>query len=447
MPKVNSNKTFKDAFTESMMSNAGYALNRVIKSDILIARLMWLFGLILLSAFCSMSILKTVTNYLQNEVVTKIRFINEIHTPFPTITICNLSPFDQDNLNNLKLVNNLSESLPFKYHFGTNTNIYRYYYMSNFFDMFNESERMRFSFEKTAMIYLCTYNLISRCDETDFEWYYDFYYGNCMRLNSRETLRTYKAGKIYGIHMEINIGYIYKVPWLNEKGLHIFIHNKSERISMDQGISVSLFMTSNIALSRVFNNKIEKPFSDCTEDLEASGSKYYKILTDANYTYKQSDCMDLCFSDNLFVECNCYEGTTVGFFKGKICQTVEEIKCFEQFFKKFYLFNKCDCPLECHSVRYKISTSYSQFGYESHANVHGITTDENYNDELLCLNIYYDDMMSTVIDEQKKYEWVDLFSSVGSSLGPFLGVSVLSVMEVFEFFIRFIQIIKEKIQF
>jgi hypothetical protein len=123
---------------------------------------------------------------------------------------------------------------------------------------------------------------------------------------------------------------------------------------------------------------------------------------------------------------------------------MEEIKCFEKFYSKFDLFNECNCPLECHSVSYKFSTSYSKFGLESHANFHGSTPDENYEEEILSLNIYYDDLQYTVIDEQKKYEWVDLFSSIGSSLGLFLGASVLSFMEIFEVILRFIQILNQK---
>jgi hypothetical protein len=425
MPKLNSSTALKDVLTESMMSNAGYALNRIFKPDIIIIRLMWLSSLLLLSAFCSMSILKTITNYLQNEVVTKINSYNEIPSPFPSITICNLAPFDLSDWNNIKLVKNLTESLPFKYNFGTNTNSYRYYYMSNFFDKFNDSERLMFAYPKEAMIYLCVHDLTTRCDKTDFEWYYDFYYGNCFKFNPNEQIKSYKTGKISGIHMEIDVGDDYPLPWLSESGVHVFIHNKSHRISMYQGIDAPAGKSTNIAIKREFSNKLEKPYSDCVEDLEAYDSKYYRMMRNAKFAYQQSDCLELCFSEYVLKKCNCSEGSTLSFIPGSICKTTEQIDCLINTMRVYYdlQFENCNCPLECHSIAYTFAISLSEFPTYEYAEfyIKNIFGDFPHEDELndyvsktlLSLNIYYDDLKYTVIDEKIKTDWVDLAAAIG----------------------------------
>jgi hypothetical protein len=152
--------------------------------------------------------------------------------------------------------------------------------------------------------------------------------------------------------------------------------------------------------------------------LRSTGSKYYKLLTDANFTYKQSDCMDLCFSEYLFDECKCYEGSTINFFNDQICKTKEDIKCMESFFSKFdHLYIQiCDCPLECYTISYKLSTSFSTFPTSGYSELYN----RSYNmpvydlkEVLLSLNIFFDDFRFTMIDEKSKTDWTDLLSNIG----------------------------------
>jgi len=410
---------FKDILDESVMSNAGYAFNRVLKPNSLVIRLIWLLSLLIFSALCSFLIAKTITNYLQYEVVTKINLVNENPSPFPTISICNLAPFDRFSSKSRKFLSKIVNNVSYEYKFGANTNSYRYYYMSNVFDLVkNDTERQLLGFSKEKMFYLCIHSFAFKCNESDFEWFYDFFFGNCYRFNPQEKLKSYKIGKIFGLHIEIDVGDNQEMPWISEKGIHLFIHNKSHRISMHEGIDAPVGKTTNIALSRVFTNKLEMPYSDCVEDLQSSDSRYYKMLTNSNFTYQQSDCLELCFSEYLFDECKCHEGSTIDFFNGKICKTMEEIKCMESFLSKFYsdYEHLCNCPLECHSVSYKLSTSFSSFPTSSYAELYSYNYDMaiNYVKEVtLSLNIFYEDFRYTVIDEKPKIDWTDLLSSIG----------------------------------
>jgi hypothetical protein len=437
-------KTLSDILNESVMSNAGYALHRVVKKDFLLIRLMWLISLLLLSALCSFLIVKTVGNYLNYEVVTKIKIVNENPSPFPTISICNLNPIDRENAQKYML--QILQKIPDKPSLELNLIAQRFHSISNFYELIkNNSDPVHLQSPLGNMILACHYNFGVKCNESDFEWFYDFYYGGCYRFNPKETIKSYKKGKLAGIHMEIDVFYNYEASWITEVGIHIFIHNKSHKISLFEGIDAPVKKTTNIALSRVFNNKIEKPFSDCTEDLEASGSKYYKILTDANYTYKQSDCMDLCFSDYAFKRCQCREGFNIKLFQGPLCKSIEEIKCLFDSLKPFNDFesNNCNCSFECHSISYPYSTFLSEFPTEPYTRMYAEAY-ENVDPDfihylsysLLAINIYYDELQYTVIDEQRKYEWIDLLASIGGSLGLFLGSSILSFMEVIEIFIR-----------
>jgi len=53
---------------------------------------------------------------------------------------------------------------------------------------------------------------------------------------------------------------------------------------------------------------------------------------------------------------------------------------------------------------------------------------------LTTLFVYYQDLKNTEIDQIPKTTTVDLFSSIGGSLGLFLGASILSFIEQLDIF-------------
>jgi hypothetical protein len=187
---------------------------------------------------------------------------------------------------------------------------------------------------------------------------------------------------------------------------------------MYQGIDVPVGKSTNIALSRIVTNKIERPYSNCVKDVTMS--TYYKKLNHAGFIYRRWDCMDLCLSEFAFRECKCYEGSTKDFFTGPICKTLEEIRCLGDTLETFYLsvYSQCDCPLECNSISYSFSTSSAEFPTLSYLNLFTNLTNTTLNQiqlkmKLLQLNIYFDELRYTVIDELKKTDLVDLISSCG----------------------------------
>jgi hypothetical protein len=300
--------------------------------------------------------------------------------------------------------------------------------MSNLYEMVqNDSERKLLGRSLAEFVRVCMYDFGFLCNESDFEWYYDFYYGNCFKFNPNETIKSYRTGKISGIHMEIELGEEYPVHWLAETGVHLFIHNKSHRISMYQGIDASAGKNTNIAIKREFSNKLEKPYSNCIENLELYGSKYYAMLKSANFAYKQSDCLELCFSEYVLKVCNCSEGSTLKFFPGQICKTIEQIDCLINTTRIYYdlQFDKCDCPLECHSISYTFAISLSEFPSNEYSRyfVKQVFGDDSleenlieyFSKKLLSLNIYYDDLRYTLIDEKIKTDWVDLVAAIGGN--------------------------------
>ena len=78
--------------------------------------------------------------------------------------------------------------------------------------------------------------------------------------------------------------------------------------------------------------------------------------------------------------------------------------------------------------------------FENSTNVNYETIKQN----ILSVNIYFDRLESTTIQEGKQTEFVDLVAGIGGTLGLFLGVSVLSLFEVVEVLLEILLSIKNK---
>jgi hypothetical protein len=57
------------------------------------------------------------------------------------------------------------------------------------------------------------------------------------------------------------------------------------------------------------------------------------------------------------------------------------------------------------------------------------------------IQIFYDELIETVIEEDVKTQTFDLVSGIGGTLGLFLGLSFLSLVEIFEIALQIIFIL------
>ena len=93
----------------------------------------------------------------------------------------------------------------------------------------------------------------------------------------------------------------------------------------------------------------------------------------------------------------------------------------------FFRFNnECNllCPLECDKMI--LSTVYSQ------------TTNNNKLKDKVELSIFYDSLSLIEVTEYPKLSLVDFISNMGGTFGLFLGMSVLSFLELVEIFFEMI---------
>lgn len=117
----------------------------------------------------------------------------------------------------------------------------------------------------------------------------------------------------------------------------------------------------------------------------------------------------------------------------QVCD-LQDNDCVEKAFDVLY-FSKsgnlqaCQCLPECNSVKYETSYIKDRFVPENLTDFENVAT----------VSIYFADDEFTAYKRFESYGTVRLLSNIGGFLGLFLGISVLSIVEIVYFFtLRFV---------
>lgn len=277
----------------------------LIKTKKIQIKILWLVSLILSSGFCFYLIIQSILDYSKFEVVTKIEILDQIPSSFPTISICN----ENSLLTNRSI--ELAQGILSKTELPTEIQdlpLFKRLLMLKYYLVINLNGK-KFSNDFKKFFISCLFNS-EPCKPEDFEWYFDPFYANCFRFNSgkvKKIRESTRPGYVNGLQIELFVG----EPWSNyslstSSGAIVFVHNSSIEPSFTEGLSLSVEMLSNLAVSREYVFKKEKPHSECLSGLDkmdAFDSDFFRAIIKTGRTYRRVDCFDLCFQSFLIKEC------------------------------------------------------------------------------------------------------------------------------------------------
>jgi hypothetical protein len=149
------------------------------------------------------------------------------------------------------------------------------------------SQTQMFGFPLEQVLIQCSFNGLS-CSVNDLVKMYDSNLGNCFVFNSgydstlqnKVPLQKSKLGKAdYGLRLTLNFDYIPKLAVINQhKGARVTIANNtllnpnSTFLDLyDEKLTIPAGFETNIALMRVFNYHIPKPYTNCEIDNVSPG--------------------------------------------------------------------------------------------------------------------------------------------------------------------------------
>lgn len=258
--------------------------------------------------------------------------------------------------------------------------------------------------------------------------------GVCYTFNSGQNgqiLETNGTGVRHGLQLLLNIQqdeYI-SSPGL-DAGVKIAVHSQGEPGQPDEnGIAVPPGRNAFISLrQRVTTDKSSRGMcKDTTDDFNFLRSFY---------NYSVSACLADCFLTSIAERCRCIETsvpreTVTSRFAGLNDCGISEICCV---IEEFVIPGVCtvDCPPACNYTTYTTSVSYSAFParYQLEAiyNLSGTDADD-LQENLLSLNVYFEDLNVEREVTENAYDVVALLSDIGGQMGLFLGASIISIME------------------
>jgi hypothetical protein len=424
---------------------------------------MWTISTLIFIGLSSYTFIQSLILFLKYDTINKIEFKTSSEKfLFPVVSVCNLNPFIKNS--SVKLIENVLYDLNItdivrsevldatagKY-LNQHFTFTRFLFQSIFHNSSKEQKTQLLS-DLNEMILSCRYGPES-CSASDFEWFSSFDFGNCYKFKSDKKVTL--PGKTNGLRMELITDQSDSINSLMfSRGVHIFINNQSIDPLRAEGIDISSGYETNIALNKNSFIKLSEPYSDCVKDTlnQNEMSSYLFKLTLSSYgKYTRRSCFDMCYQDYIVENCDCFSILFPNITKNhEPCGlSVAKNKCNLDFHIKFYRTVsqvKCPllCPNECESAEFKIKVSFSTYPTKIYAqklietdsklskfNLTNNSFDENYEhlkNNLLSLNVYYDDFDEMVISEVPKTSVPDLIGIIGGNLGLFLGVSILSLL-------------------
>jgi len=460
------NIEIKRKFLELLSNSSSHGIPNIIKTHNTWLKLMWFVFFLISLGCCSFLIISGFVQYFSYEVVTSIRIVNDVPTEFPKITICNANLFTND--------------FAFKYLTDFNSSFVNFSnsQLREFFRTardtanrnLNLTELRKFGFTLEDSLLDCEFSQRNCSD--DFEEFYHPLNGNCWHFNVGKNVsgieipikKTKEPRYIHGLKIEMYVGVSDSLKkHISFTGAIINIGNKSfsSMNDDDQEMLISTGTESFVSMQRTFYHQLEVPYSDCKKN---SNSIFYNVLATLNKPYTQKDCVILCRQKRIEDRCNCSDIRYFPVTKQYRCNTTEEIKCCDlernAFFERNDLPNECIelCPNECDKFILSTTTSDKRYlirenaeKYYSNEKIKSKYPNRNLTHEdlkggFIRIHIYYDSLDYTSITESVKFSGSDLISNIGGTLGLFIGISVLSFVEIIEIIIEiFLILAKNKI--
>ncbi|XP_053265756.1 acid-sensing ion channel 3 isoform X2 [Podarcis raffonei] len=263
--------------------------------------------------------------------------------------------------------------------------------------------------------------------------------GKCYTFNSgapgHELLTTVKGGTGNGLELMLNIQQDEYLPvWGEtdetsyEAGVKVQIHSQNEPPSIDQlGFGVAPGFQTFVSCQQQRLFYLPPPWGDCKSNPVESA--FF-----ANYS--MAACRIDCETRYLAENCNCRMVHMPG--NANLCTPEQYKECADPALD--FLVEKdnefCSCQTPCETVRYGKELSVVKIPSKASAKylAKKYNRSEQYIAEnLLVLDIFFEALNYETIEQKKAYEVAGLLGDIGGQMGLFIGASLLTILEIFDY--------------
>ena len=192
------------------------------RSKIKIFKIMWLVIIMLSSCACVFFVIKSTNEYLKYPVAATTRLLQEQHSVFPTVTICQVNPFSTNYAT--KIMKEVGANIMY------DLEAYRNHTTGSYL---SDEEKQKMSNFDDILV-SCTVGL-TKCNASHFEWIWHPSKYNCYRYNSkREDLLSANVAGSTNFNLEITLYaglpdyWSAQIGLYGKRGFYIFIHNVTD---------------------------------------------------------------------------------------------------------------------------------------------------------------------------------------------------------------------------
>ena len=447
-------------------------LPNILLSNLIAVKCVWLIAMLFAVCFCFYLIAQSVAEYVEYGVNTRVRLKSQINLEFPTISICNLFP-----LNSQYYVQLLNEA-----NFTIGSSPYTSLLLLERFHKqktgaYFTPEQKKAMFNLEGFVISCSFKN-KPCNSSQLRYTFFPWYLNCIQFNSGyddhgnsvPISEVSFGGEKNALTLELYVGLPDELTKrITYRGAAILFTDKNDDPFKNTPFSMPLspgYVTRLSVKKHVYSQFNEWPYLYSTCNVNADGRliqplddpRLFDYALSTNFTYAQDSCLLYCFQHFNLQKCGCAAQWVNYQIDGSYpkCLTQEQGKCSHSFYidefniGDFITKNCLDkCPFECNSHRFDKYQSISAFpdpvGEEKRLKENPLLVSHYSNQSDFKMNllanvvkvsIYYDTSMPFIeIQEEAKITSGSLLASIGGYFHLFLGMSILSFVELFDIFL------------
>ncbi|XP_061089052.1 acid-sensing ion channel 2-like isoform X2 [Conger conger] len=412
-------------------------------------RLFWAATFLVSLGFLALESAERLAYFFSYPHVTRVDAVVSNSLVFPVVTICNLNPYRFARLtrNDLyhagELLGLLDVHLRIQDPHLAEPEVLEFLeeranftgYKPKPFSMKDFTERVGHDL-KEMMLY-CRYRG-QECSHRDFKTVFTRY-GKCYMFNAAEegkTLRTtVKGGTGNGLEVMLDIQQDEYLPvWGEteetafEAGVRVQIHSQAEPPFVHElGFGVAPGFQTFVSTQEQRLTYLPPPWGECQSMALESG--FFQV-------YSVTACRIDCETRYIVENCNCRMVHMPG--DSPFCTPEQYNECAEPALAKLSErdHNNCICRTPCNTTRYNKELSMVKIPSKTSARYleKKFNKSEKYiTDNILVLDIFFEALNYETIEQKKAYEVAGLLGDIGGQMGLFIGASILTILELFDY--------------
>ncbi|XP_070543783.1 amiloride-sensitive sodium channel subunit beta-like [Ptychodera flava] len=286
---------------------------------------------------------------------------------------------------------------------------------------YSSVEHYEFDFRQEDLIQECVFNGITCSSNTET----NPKYGNCYTFNTGAN--TSKPGPSTGLRLTLFIEQDEYLENITENAGAVVLVHPPDIVPFpeEQGLELPPGFSASLGLRLSVIERIGGKYSDCIKAGEMP-------LLYKGYNYSVEACVKTCYQNKLVNECKCYDTTLPNNEPIPTCVDGTK-KAMED------TVSMSHWPSDAFGDKL-----YERLGKRSKEINETLQDLNELRRNLIKLKVFFSELNFENIKEKPAFDSVDLLSSLGGLIGLYIGASVISLFEFFEFVAKVCCLIKTK---